>query len=45
VASDLAGARAAAQPIRERVARDYAPPVVADRFLAALATLGVFDRA
>jgi len=27
------------------VARDYAPPVVADRFLAALATLGVFDRA
>jgi len=43
VASDLAGARAAAQPTRERVARDYSPPVVADRFLAALARLGVFD--
>ncbi len=44
VASDLAGARAAAEPIRERVARDYAPSAVADRFLAALARFGVFDR-
>jgi hypothetical protein len=43
VASDLAGARAAAQPMRERIARDYAPPVVADRLLDALARFGVFD--
>ena len=43
VASDLAGARAAAQPIGERVARDYAPRVVADRLLAALARFGVLD--
>jgi glycosyltransferase involved in cell wall biosynthesis len=43
VAADLAGARSAAQPIGERLARDYAPRVVADRFLAALDKIGVFD--
>jgi hypothetical protein len=43
VASDLDGARAAAQPLRERLARDYAPPVVADQLLDALVRFGVFD--
>jgi glycosyltransferase involved in cell wall biosynthesis len=36
VAADLDGARARAAPIRERVLGDYAPPVVAERFLAAV---------
>lgn len=36
VAADLDGARRRAAPLRERVRRDYAPPVVAGKLLAAL---------
>jgi glycosyltransferase involved in cell wall biosynthesis len=36
IAADIDGARARAAPLRERVLRDYAPTVVAARFLAAL---------
>jgi glycosyltransferase involved in cell wall biosynthesis len=41
IAADPASARAGAQPLREAVARDYAAPVVAERFLAALGAMGV----
>lgn len=40
VAADPAGARRCAQPLRERVLRDYAGPAVAARFLNALEGLG-----
>lgn len=40
VAADPAAARRHAQGLRERVLRDYAGPVVAERFLASLAGLG-----
>ncbi len=41
LAADPARARAGAQALREAVARDYAGPLVAERFLAALRSLGV----
>jgi hypothetical protein len=41
LAADPARARAGAQPLRRAIARDYAAPVVAERFLAALSSLGV----
>ena len=43
VASDLEAARRAAAPRRERVVREYAGPVVAERFLAAMARFGLLD--
>jgi glycosyltransferase involved in cell wall biosynthesis len=41
VAADPAAARAAAEPLRESAAARFSGPVVAERFLAAMARLGV----
>jgi glycosyltransferase involved in cell wall biosynthesis len=45
VASDPQAARRAAIPLRDRVLRDYAGPLVAAQFLDALEALGVLDAA